>query len=325
MCVAYYATVILLWGVLQFMQLRTAWYILVVAGVFFALFQWIRPTAFLALCTMSIGLLLFACMHQYTWRRVFACCGLLSVANIIIFWIPFLMYNMATYHRLLVGPVGQDLIESLGKFENPWGFQLSDEFVSNYIGKKYNLQMGTPEFDDKTRDKLRNAYAQAPSVYWKHMIRRIPQWVLPGLPWLFPKKSPYEGLIGWKAKLAAAFSSIFMVIDFVLRHVLTRLFLMVGYFGIFLAWRRGHPLAVIFSCTIILGGLGKLPSHIECRYLVPFYWPIVLFAAQFFTSSNSTSKIKSVFGGMIDPTPRASYHLVMMVHKACVFHQPSCP
>ncbi|MCL4229381.1 hypothetical protein KJZ61_01675 [Candidatus Dependentiae bacterium] len=231
---------------------------------------------------MSIGLLFFAFMRQYTWRRVLACGGLLFVTNIIIFWIPFLAYNLITYHRLLVGPAGQDLIESLGEFENPWGFQLSDEFVSNYIGEKYGLQMGTPEFDDKARDEFRNAYAQAPSVYWKHMIRRMPQWVLPGLPWLFLKKSPYEGLIGWKAKLAAAFSSISMLIDFVLRHVLIRLFLLAGCFGMLLAWRRGNHLAVLFSLAIILGGLGKLPSHIECRYLVPFYWPIALFVAQLF-------------------------------------------
>ncbi len=268
---AYYGTVLLLWGVLRFLHGKN-FLILVLCGIGVALCQWVRPTVFLAVLMVIGVLVLLVLLKRNSWRKILICISCLGATNLVIFWLPFMTYNKVAYNRLMVGPIGQDLLEGLGEFENPWGFELSDEFVATFIGQKYQLQYGTPEFDDKAKEEFLIAYKQQPSLYWRNIFKRLPNALLPGLPWLFPKESPFAGVHGWQAKIKAVVSSWSVFWDFMLRHVYIRLFLLLGYVGMAVALYRRNYVAVFLALAIMIGGLGKLPSHIEYRYLVPFYW-----------------------------------------------------
>jgi hypothetical protein len=256
---------------------------LIGVGTLFSLMQYIRPTVFCALVTISVGLVLLSLLRIYLFRTVFWCITLLVITNAFFFWVPFVSYNMLAYKRPFVGPIGQDLLEGLGEFDNPWGYQLSDEFVARYIGTKYNVSYGSPEFDDKAKEEFARAYAEHPWIYWRNILKRLPHVFVPALPWLFPQESPYKDAHGWQEKIRIIFSSWQLFFDFLLRHVLIRVFLLCGYIGMFLAWRRNYKTAVILCVAIMIGGLGKLPSHIEYRYLVPFYWVIVFFVGYVFS------------------------------------------
>jgi hypothetical protein len=289
---AYYGTVVLIWAVVRWLHTKSSWLMLITAGSCFAVCQWIRPTLFLALITLSIVLILFALLSKYRWQHILLGIALLVGTNIFLFWLPFMVYNMHAYNRLFVGPVGQDLLEGLGEFDNPWRYELNDEFVAQYIGKKYNVMYGTPEFDDMAKKEFMLAYQQHPALYWRNIIKRLPTLILPSLPWLFPKDSPYRQLQGWQEKLLHAISSWARLWDFILRHVYIRLFLLLGYGGMMLAWYHGRYESVIIAVAVIVASLAKLPSHIEYRYLIPFYWIFSLFVGYLIATWQTQTRIK---------------------------------
>jgi 4-amino-4-deoxy-L-arabinose transferase-like glycosyltransferase len=274
---AYYGIVVLIWAVARWLYTKKSWCTLIGASSWFALCQWIRPTLFLALITVSIVLIVFAVIHKYKWRHLLPCIAVLVGTNVVLFWLPFMAHNLRAYNRLFVGPVGQDLLEGLGEFDNPWGYELNDEFVAHYIGKKYHVRYGTPEFDDMAKKEFMLAYQQYPALYWRNIVKRVPTLLLPGLPWLFPKHSPYGQLPDWREKLLHALSSWAQWWDFILRHVYIRLFLLLGYGGMLLAWYHRRYESVLLAGAVIVASLAKLPSHIEYRYLIPFYWIFSLF------------------------------------------------
>ena len=196
--------------------------------------------------------------------------GVLISCNLLFFWMPFVTYNMVAYNRMVVGPMGQDLVEGLGEFANPWGFQLNDEWLSGYITQKYGHPYGTPAFDDAARQEFAHAYRQAPRVYWGNIGKRLIRLVLPALYLVFDSPLSAGKTIG--EKLRIALSDWRLLVDLLLRHLYVRLFLLIAYAGLLLLlWRKQYlPAALLLSS--IAAGFGKLPSHIEYRYLIPFYW-----------------------------------------------------
>ena len=100
------------------------------------------------------------------------------------------MCNYYNYNRLFVGPIGQDLIEGLGEFSNPWNFKLSDVWVKNIVTRGGEVY-GTPKGDDIALQLFKKAYNENPWLYYRNIINRIPQVFLPGLPWIYYKNSPY--------------------------------------------------------------------------------------------------------------------------------------
>lgn len=274
---AYFATVLLLWITVRSIYAQMQLERLFLASSLFACMQYIRPTVFLALLTVSSMLIILGILRMHIWQKIIQCVSLLVLTNILFFWIPFITYNIYAYQRPLVGPIGQDLLEGLGEFENPWGYKLSDEFVARYIGDKYRVRYGTPEFDDKAHEEFKAAYTQKPAIYWRNIGRRLVQIFTPSLPWLFLKESPYKNCHDWQEKVCTMLSSWRLCIDFLVRHLFIKFFLLLGYIGMFIAWRDGFRSAVLLSLVIMIGGLGKLPSHIEYRYLVPFYWVTAFF------------------------------------------------
>lgn len=277
---AYYGIIILLYGMLSYLFEHRSLWLLSVCGIGFSICQFVRPSVFLALFTLGAVLLMYELVRRAPLKKITLMLGVLVAANVICFWVPFMAYNKISYNRYFVGPVGLDLLEGLGEFPNRWGYKLDDIWASDYICKKYNVPPGTPEFDDKAKEEFSGAFTQEPATYFVNIFKRIPGLLLPGLPWIFYTSSPYGEGLSWKEKIRKVLNSSDFAIDFLLRHVYIRLYLLLGYVGMVLLFlqRRDWVLGLLV-CGVVLGGLGKLPSHIEYRYIVPYYWVFGVFAA----------------------------------------------
>lgn len=233
---------------------------------------------FFAVLTLTFVLLLSWLFGYVRKKELLAIVITLCAANILFFWVPFITINYSWYGRAVVGPVGQDLVEGLGEFENQWGYKLNDEWIADYIGKKYNVPYGTVAFDDAAVKEFNQAFAQHRMLFFINMLKRMPDLIAPGLQWLHYKKSPYEQCITTVDKINVVFSSWPAFVDFVLRHLLIRLFFLCGYIGMVIAlYHRRYFELLLIGVGIICAGFGKLPSHIEYRYLIPFYWGFSFF------------------------------------------------
>jgi 4-amino-4-deoxy-L-arabinose transferase-like glycosyltransferase len=276
---AYYGVIILLYGVLRYLFDHLSLWLLIVCGAAFGVCQFVRPSVFLVLITISGVLFLYGLMHKAYLKKILLTIGILMSTNIFCFWAPFMAYNKIAYDRYLVGPVGLDLLEGLGEFPNRWGYKLDDIWAADYICNKYQVQGGTPEFDDKAKEEFVQAFHQEPSIYFINILKRLPGLILPGLPWIFYTQSPYGDGSLWQ-KVTAIMQSRTLFIDFMTRHVYIRLYLLLGYAGMVLLFiQRRYWIISVLLAGVLLGGLGKLPSHIEYRYVVPYYWVFALFAA----------------------------------------------
>lgn len=277
---AYYGVVILVYGMVQYLFNYASLWRLLMCGIGFSACQFVRPSVFLALLTLSCVFFIYGLVHRALIKKIISMLAILVFANMLCFWVPFVTYNKTNYDRYFVGPVGLDLLEGLGEFPNRWGYKLDDIWASDYICTKYNVLPGTPEFDDKAQEEFNQAFKQEPLTYVVNIFKRLPGLMLPGLPWIFYTASPYTGASSWQEKLQSIMQSKDLMIDFLLRHIYIRLYLLIGYIGaiMLLMQRRYFVVALLFG-GIVLGGLGKLPSHIEYRYVVPYYWVFGLCAA----------------------------------------------
>jgi hypothetical protein len=243
---------------------------LVVGVLFFVGCVWIRPTLFFTLVLCS----LFACYaarvnNRKRVRDVLMC---FWAATLLLFWLPHAWYNYTHYHRFFVGPAGQSMLEGLGEIENPWGHRLNDEYVATFIEEKYGLAYGTPEFDEAAMREFRMHVQENPWHFLKTLILRVPDAILPGLQWIFYTTSPYAHCSSIKQKLIFACSSFRRVLLFLLRQVYMRVYILLAWFGMMVLWRRKKYTIFWFVVAGICSGLTTFPSHIEYRYLVPFYW-----------------------------------------------------
>jgi hypothetical protein len=294
---AFYGIVALLYGYIFFTSYKQ--YNTIFSGTFFfSLIQWIRPSVFLFLPLLSIVFLLLTICYSWKWRLTLSALLGCWIINVVIFWIPFCVVNQSLYNRPIVGPVGQDLIEGLGEFPNKWGYKLNDKWLEDYIGKKYSLTYGTQEFDDAAGREFYEALYQDPYFYIKTLIKRLPVIVLPGLPWIFLENSPYENL-PIREKLKVVFSSRVHFLDFLLRQCYIRLYLLFGYIGLIMLLYRKEWVIASLLLAIIISGLGKFPSHIEYRYIVPYYWVFSLFIVEV------VWYVRKIFSTKLDVTANA--------------------
>ncbi|MEX0849061.1 MAG: hypothetical protein WD055_02435 [Candidatus Dependentiae bacterium] len=269
---AYYGLLMLVYGMLSYLRNAISKVGFFSCLLFFIICLWMRPTLFLSVILATFFLLIVLYKKpQYkdnilyvlvsTW---ITCCGL--------FWVPFMKFNMDNYNRYVVSPAGQSMLEGLGEIPNKWGHALNDEYVRDFIGTKYGLQYGTPEFDEVAMQEFKQNVREEPLHYLKTLLYRLPDVLLPGLQWIFYAQSPYAHCVGIKQKLVCAFSSFGSAIRFLLRQLYMRLYLIVGYIGLFLLWRDKKYTALFVILICLLSGLSTFPSHIEYRYIVPFYW-----------------------------------------------------
>ena len=139
----------------------------------------------------------------------------------------------------------------------------------------------------KGQEEFAQIYKKDPSIFYLNICKRIPDIVLPGLPWIFYISSPYGVDLNTYKKLKVALSSWNMFLDFLIRHVYIRLFLFLGYVGILYALFWKHYFGVYYLSLCGGGGLGKLPSHIEYRYIVPYYFVFSFFVGYLAVYLNS--------------------------------------
>lgn len=276
---AYYGVIILLYGMLSYCFENSSLWRLLLCGIGFGICQFIRPSVFFAFLTLSFVFLVYSLVQCTMLKKISIMLTIVSFTNFLVFWAPFMAYNKISYGRYFVGPVGLDLLEGLGEFPNTWGYKLDDIWASDYICKKYKVDPGTPEFDDKAHEEFDSAFKQEPMTYFVNIFKRLPGLILPGLPWIFYAQSPYGDCVDAYEKITNILSSLDLFIDFLVRHVYIRLYLLLGYLGLVLLLVQRRYWIVALLIGVLLGGLGKLPSHIEYRYLVPYYWVFGIFGA----------------------------------------------
>lgn len=144
------------------------------------------------------------------------------------------------------------------------------------MSKKYNLTYGTVAFDDAAMHEFKACVKEDPWYYSKTLLLRLPDVLLPGLQWIFYEQSPYVGCATVWQKLCIACGSWHNFCNFIARHMWMRVYLLLSYVGLLLLWRHKRYEALTCVLWCMLSGLTTYPSHIEYRYIVPFYWILSL-------------------------------------------------
>ncbi len=269
---AYYGLLILCYAVLSYMHRHISQLNMSLCVIFFAGCLWIRPTLSSAAIMMTFFLIGYALNKTAVRKRCIELVAALWLITGLLFWLPFMYFNIKQYNRLLVSPAGQSLLEGLGELPNQWRHKLNDEYVNELISSKYGHTYGTPEFDEAAMHEFKQCVKEDPWHFGKTLFYRLPDILLPGLQWIFYEQSPYAQYQGTIQKLSCALSSLPNIIDFFLRHIWMRLYLLFGYMGLYFMLRQKRYTACAFIVTCLLSGLSTYASHIEYRYIVPFYW-----------------------------------------------------
>jgi hypothetical protein len=282
---AYYGIVMMLYGLLSVSREKPVTLMTFFWAFLVALCQWLRPTIFFTLIAVAIPLWLWKQESMKAWLVFF-------VMNIILFWLPFIMYNNIAYDRAFVSPAGQDLFEGLGEFVNPWKIKMDDGWAANLIQNTYDVRYGTPEFQDKAHELFLQAITEHPWVYVGQILRRIPTLFFFNATW------SYEGedLIRARSIKGIGFLLwlITKAIGFILaRFQYVRFYLLLGWIGAFLLLKQRQYLTVSLLILIAFSCASKLPSHLEPRYLVPHYALFSLFVG--YTINQAYFRIKRYY------------------------------
>jgi hypothetical protein len=274
---AYYGLVVLLYSLLSFLAGRFDYWKLFFCSLIVACIQYIRPNLFFGLLTVSMMLFLYALMDRPLLKRVGLALILLFGANVIGFWVPYCVYNHHAYGTLFAGPIGQDLLEGIGEYPNPWGYQLDDGWYHRYMKEQYPHLKTREERDAQAKALFVAAVKERPGFFAVSFFKRALGLVLPNLPWSYYPEWLYEGCYSFRDKIKAAFVSAPLCLDLIGRMLYVRIFLMLGYLGLALLLARKASFQAMILGGIVIGGYGKFLSHIEYRYIVPFYWPFAFF------------------------------------------------
>lgn len=268
---AYYGLLILAYATVAFYNKQLTSKRLLAYVVFFSICLWMRPT-------LALAAILFSLSALRTCDRTKACIYLAILWTVTgtLFWVPSTYYNHINYGRYFVSPAGQSLLEGLGELSNPWGHRLNDEYINEFISAKYQLRYGTPEFDEAAMQEFTSCVKEKPLHYITTLFYRLPDILLPGLQWIFYTQSPYAACTTIGQKLCLAMSCPQQVVSFFARHIWMRLYLLLSYIGLYFMLRRKQYTAFWVVLICLLSGLSTYPSHIEYRYIVPFYWILSL-------------------------------------------------
>lgn len=268
---AYYGLLILAYATIACNNGQITSSALIAYILFFCICLWMRPT-------LSLASALFTLLALHTHGRKKSLRYVATVWTItgLFFWLPSIYYNKINYNRYFVSPAGQSLLEGLGEIANPWEHQLNDEYVNEFISTKYHLQYGTPAFDEAAMKEFVICVKENPWHYITTLIYRLPDILLPGLQWIFYTQSPYARCITLWEKLDLIFSCPAQLLNFFARHIWMRMYLLLSYIGLYFIWRHQQYKAFLIIAICLLSGLSTYPSHIEYRYIVPFYWILSL-------------------------------------------------
>ncbi len=277
---AYYALLILLYGLLSYFLKHASISRLVLCGIIFAVFQGIRPTVVFTLATLSLALWWWFRKTQP--KKVFTALGILWITNIIFFWLPFMVYNKIAYDQYIVSPAGQDLYEGLGEFPNDKGYVMDDGIFEQEMKEKYGLALGTMACDDKGKELFMQAVKADPIFYIKCLTQRVRFLFLFNPLWTSYVDNLFYDAGTIKQKVAVIVhspASFFMkLLDYAgAKLFYVEFFLLLGWLGFMvLLWQKKYfPVLIIMA--VVLSSVSKFPSHMESRYLVNFYWAFSFF------------------------------------------------
>ena len=190
---AYYALVLLLYGVSSFLLKKTSLAQLALWMSLFGICQWMRPMVVFSFIMTGCVLLVYGIVNTSERGRIFKALSVGLICNTLIFWIPFMAYNKQVYNRYIVSPYGQNMLAGMGEFDNPWGFKCSDSWMKEHVSQKYNVKYGTSEFQDKAYEEFMWAYSQSPWHYYRSVLKRIPKLLFPRMHWHDTPKVDREG------------------------------------------------------------------------------------------------------------------------------------
>ncbi len=284
---AYYGSVVLLYAALRYLVGNMHWFFLIPSGFIVALCQFIRPTLFPAVFTVLGAATVGALFKVFTTRKALTVIGVLLITNVVGFWIPFVSYNKTMHGRWRAGPFGEGFLSSLADQPNPWNASLwrINKFF-DLVEDDHGLIYGTQEWDDMAGKIFREKFKENPSFYFQSVLKRIPRALLPVVPWFHD---------AWKKKEGAFFQNrrtmwdkipllprgLFWLVA-VPALMICFLCMFLGYAGLFLTLYRREWASLLLSLSIIVSQWGLILTHVELRYLIPFYWPFALFAGYFF-------------------------------------------
>lgn len=266
----YYGLIVLLYIFVRYLTLQKGLLCLIAGSIFFALCQFIRPTLFMALLLLTLVAIWCAVFNIYAKKYIFSFLCIVWLANICFFWIPFTVYNYKAHGRMLVSTAGQNFVEGLWEFENPWGLSINDVSFDLFMQKKYGLKCGSLECDDKAKKLFLETVIASPWFYISILIRRLHRIILPGLPWF--AYNELQSTLSFGERIKGIFYSGHAFFDFWGRQIYIRLYLLVGYLGlIILLLRKKYFIVFLLFFVGIVSSWIVLFTHVEHRYLIPHY------------------------------------------------------
>jgi len=271
----YYGLIVLLYVFVRYLKNQKGLLTAIGGCSFFAWCQFIRPPLFSLLLILSCVAFCYAFFDQTVRKATILFLAVAWTTNIFFFWIPFVAYNMVAHGRAFVSTAGQNLIEGLGEFKNPWGFSVSDDNFANFMQKNYGLHCGSLECDDKARELFWDIVRTHPWFYITTLIRRLHRIFLPALPWFSYVEE--QGSLTFKEKLKALPHSPHLFFDIVGRQIYIRLYLIIGYLGLLLLLIHKNYFAAMVLTGSIISSWTVFFTHVEHRYLIPYYALFSLF------------------------------------------------
>jgi hypothetical protein len=284
----YYAGVIILYSILKYFFGNGSWKILLAGGSLFGLIQWMRqPLVFPMILTITTISIFYMLIKKYSLKKIFLFFAILIGTNILFFWIPNSTYNKIVHDKYFVGPVGINLLTSLGEFPNKWGYEMGEGWFCSFMKKNFNIVTYDNECEEKAIEIFWQSVKEEPLFYIKTIIKRIPRLLFPGLPWfnykdtveiytLYVTGTPISQLV----KLICR--SPVILIDFASRHIYVGIYLLLAYLGMLFAFIRKKYIFLSFVYLgIIVSSYSTILTHTEHRYLIPAFAFFSLFVGYF--------------------------------------------
>lgn len=307
----YYGGVVLTYVFLKFFLFKTYSYRKVFLGAaFFGFCQFLRPNIVGQCATLCAALLLlFYFYKRKELQRGIRVVGLVVLANVLFFWVPFISFNKIVYDRYFVGPVGHGLLASLGTVDNPWGLKCDDLVVVEYIKKNNSsVIVDSVTQDEAGVTKFLRLLKEHPFVYMSAVIKSVKSalfFEVEAVYNFFYKCFSDDAFFMTKVNEALCLNPGLFILK-ILEHFSSKVLRIIGYCGLLLVLYRRQFISPLFLIGGVFFGMWVLLlSHFEEHYVVPFAWPFALFAGYFlvvtwqwaFVKSQSTHTKARIGGG----------------------------
>jgi len=286
----FYGLIILLYGLLTFINKKLGYWGLWLCSFLFAVCQFIRPTLFAALAIIGFIFVVYLLFYKQHIKRGIIALAIFGMVNVLFFWIPFMKYNKLAYDQFFVGCFSYGLILGLGEVSNPWGFnRVNDEVkLEQLIKDRFNLSVGTHESIVKLDNLFLDLFKEQPFIFFKGFLVRILKSLIPFLPSLGQVWGVLWAKKTFKNKVHAVFTSPAAAFDFMLHYLYPIVFFLCGYAGIFLLWMKRKRNKMMW--ILLLGGIVScwpitILSHIEERYIITSYALFSFFVGYFLYES----------------------------------------